>query len=135
MKLNRKKKTALTLNMTSLIDVLFILLLFFIVTSTFRDPNSSALDLELPKASKTQSEEIPKEETVYLDKNNRVSILGRILPLDSLAEIFPTLKDQLKSKVIVLKGDENVKYQSFITIFDVFKANQIDKLVLASEKK
>lgn len=135
MKLNRQQKKALSLNMTSLIDVLFILLLFFIVTSTFRDPNSSALDLELPKSSKTQSEEIPDEEVVYLDQLNRVSIAGRILPLDSLAEVFPQLKDQLKSKVIVLKGDENVKYQSFITIFDIFKAHQIDKLVLASEKK
>ncbi len=135
MKLNRRQKKALTLNITSLIDVLFILLLFFVVTSTFKDPNASALDLELPKSSKTQTTEAAEEETIYLDKNNQVSMLGQIFPLDSLAIKFPQLKDKIGSKVVVLKGDENVKYQSFITIFDVLKAHDIEKLVLASEKQ
>lgn len=135
MKLNKTQKKALSLNITSLIDVLFILLLFFVVTSTFKDPNASALDLELPKSSKTQSDETPDEETIYLDKNNKVSMLDEIFPLDSLSAKFPALKARLESKVVVLKGDEAVKYQSFITIFDVLKAHNIEKLVLASEQQ
>ena len=72
MRLNKSQKKALTLNITSLIDVLFILLLFFVVTSTFKDPSASALDLELPKSSKTQSDETPDEEFPLILTSGRV---------------------------------------------------------------
>ena len=135
MKLSKRSKRALNINLTSLIDVLFILLLFFIVTSTFKDPNTAALDLILPKANKTNEEKSTDEAILFLNKDKQISFLGKTIPLDSLEFRFPSLVKELADRTIILKGDENVSYQSFITVFDILKLNKIDKLVLAAKKK
>ncbi|MCB0278160.1 MAG: biopolymer transporter ExbD [Calditrichaeota bacterium] len=135
MKLSKRTKRALNINLTSLIDVLFILLLFFIVTSTFKDPNTAALDLILPKANKTSDDKESDEAILFLDKNQQVSFLGHTIPLDSLESRFPQVLSELANKTIMLKGDESISYQSFITVFDILKLNKVDKLVLAAKKK
>lgn len=136
MKLNKFKRKSLSINITSLIDVMFILLLFFIVTSTFREKNSAALDLELPKSDQAKEESNEKEEvTLYLDKNKNVSILGKVFALDSLQFYFPSLKNQLSGKPLIIKGDQEVTYQSFIKVFDVLKSHNIPNLILAAEKE
>ena len=136
MKLNKFKRKSISINITSLIDVMFILLLFFIVTSTFRDINAAALELELPKSeeAKEESNDI-KEFTLYLDKNNNVSIAGRIIKLDSLQFVFADLKEEIAGNPIVIKGDQEVSYQSFIKVFDVLKSHDITNLILAAEKE
>lgn len=133
MKLNKRNKKALSLNITSLIDVLFILLLFFVVTSTFKDLSGGGLDIELPSSSDTASKDVPKEEVLYLDKDDQVSLLGKVFPLDSLDAFFQANKDSIQAKVLIFKGDQKASYQSFITVFDILKTHQINKLVIATE--
>lgn len=135
MKLNKRQKKALNLNITSLIDVMFILLLFFIVTSTFKDPHSAALDLILPSSEKVANTEEPDEVILFIDKNNQLSFAGTKFPLDSVSSKFPALYESVKDKTIVLKGDEKVPYQSFVTVLDVLKRNKVDKLIIATRKK
>lgn len=136
MKLNKFKRKSLSINITSLIDVMFILLLFFIVTSTFRDINAAALDLELPKSDEaTEEQNDIKEFTLYLDKHNNVSIAGRVFQLDSLQYLFSDVKDEIAGNPIVIKGDQEVTYQSFIKVFDVLKSHDITNLILAAEKE
>lgn len=133
MKLSKQTKKSLQLNVTSLIDVMFILLLFFIVTSTFKDPNDAALDIILPKSNSTASSSESSEEVLYINKNGKVSFTGKEIKIEDLSTQFPILYKGNENKTILLKGDEEVSYQMFITVFDVLKANNVDKLILAAK--
>jgi biopolymer transport protein ExbD len=135
MKLNKRTKKALNLNITSLIDVMFILLLFFIVTSTFKDPHSSALDLILPSSKKVQADQKYDEVVLYIDKNNQLSFAGKKISMKQFEEQFAALYETVKEKTIVLKGDENVPYQSFVSVLDVLKLNKVEKLIIATKGK
>jgi len=133
MKLTKQSKKSLQLNITSLIDVMFILLLFFIVTSTFKDPNDAALDIVLPKSSATAETKEANEELMYIDKTGRISFLGKKMSLEQFKSDFPALYKSQKEKTILLKGDEEVSYQMFISVFDILKENNVDKLILAAK--
>ena len=136
MKLAKRVKKSSTLNITSLIDVMFILLLFFIVTSTFKEINNAALDIVLPKANQGKEVEEKEDEiTLFLAKNNQISLLDEQMPLDSFDLKFHRYKEKIGDKTILLKGDENVTYQSFIEVFDILKKHNIEKLILLSKKK
>lgn len=133
MKLSKQSKKSLQLNVTSLIDVMFILLLFFIVTSTFKDPNDAALDIVLPKSNSTAEAKESSEKVLFIDKNGTVSFLGQKVKLSELNDRFPEMYKGNEDKTILLKGDEEVSYQMFISVFDVLKANNVNKLILAAK--
>ena len=133
MKLSKQTKKSLQLNVTSLIDVMFILLLFFIVTSTFKDPNDAALDIILPKSNTTTEATDSGEEILFINKTGKISFAGKEVSLDELSAKFPELYKGKESKTILLKGDEEVSYQMFISVFDVLKANNVEKLILAAK--
>ena len=135
MNLNKRSKKALSLNITSLIDVMFILLLFFIVTSTFKDPHTSALDLILPSSKKAQANEDYDEVILYIDKNNQLSFAGQKISMKQFDKQFPALYETVKEKTIVLKGDESVPYQSFVSVLDILKLNKVEKLIIATKAK
>jgi len=133
MKLTKQSKKSLQLNVTSLIDVMFILLLFFIVTSTFKDPNDAALDIVLPKSNSTAETSESSEQVLYINKTGLISFAGKEIPLDEFSEQFKELYSGKEDKTILLKGDEEVSYQMFISVFDILKANNVDKLILAAK--
>lgn len=133
MKLNKQTKKSLQLNVTSLIDVMFILLLFFIVTSTFKDPNDAALDIVLPKSNSTAESSESNEQILYINKTGLISFVGKEIPLAEFSDRFKELYKGNEEKTILLKGDEEVSYQMFISVFDILKVNNVDKLILAAK--
>jgi len=111
----RPKKSSLSLDMAPLIDVVFQLLIFFMLTSSFSHP---ALQLNLPKAKehdRKQTEEI----VVSIDRagsvfiNNRKSSLGALMP-----ELKPLLERNSK-KSVHLRGDEKMPYGNFVEVMDL----------------
>jgi biopolymer transport protein ExbD len=136
MKISKTQKKSIQLNVTSLIDVMFILILFFVVTSTFKDPGNNALDIVLPKSKHASEEKIePKEEVLFLSNTGKVSFLGKRFAIDSLEIYFPKLISDLDDKTVVLKGDKDVSYQRFIQVFETLKKHNIEKLILAADKE
>ena len=111
---------------------MFILLLFFIVTSSFRDPNDAALDIILPKSNATSAENKSSESTLFIDKTGLISFEGKKLSIKDFKSQFKTLYTDT-TKTILLKGDEEVSYQMFISVFDILKEHNIDKLILATK--
>ena len=80
----RNKKKTLDLNLTPLIDVIFMLLLFFILTSNFVKPS---MLLSLPEAS-SKARLKKTDIVVSVDKNSNVFINREQVPLEKLAEFL-----------------------------------------------
>lgn len=117
-------------NMSSMTDIVFLLLIFFMLTSTMVTTN--ALDLLLPKAKgKTDSNKsiqvsITKDLEVFIDKDQ---VAEEELESKLLA-LFPEGTD----KAIVLRAEEGVPIEKAVNVLDIANRNQI-KVVLAVRPK
>lgn len=130
MNLRGRNKVSPEFNMSSMTDIVFLLLIFFMLTSTMVTTN--ALDLVLPKAKgKTDSNKniavsIDKDLQFYIDKEKI-----------SETELEPRLLSILgtdKTKAIILRAEEGVPIEKAVSVLDIANRNQI-KVVLAVRPK
>ncbi|MEC5165700.1 biopolymer transport protein ExbD [Flavobacterium sp. PL11] len=130
MNLRGRNKVSAEFNMSSMTDIVFLLLIFFMLTSTMVTTN--ALDLVLPKAKgKTDSNKniavsINKELQFFIDKDpvNESELESKLLSL------FNADKD----KAIILRAEEGVPIEKAVNVLDIANRNQI-KVVLAVRPK
>lgn len=115
---NEEERTDVSL--TPLIDVVFLLLIFFMITTTF--DQHAKLNLELPDAtSATQAENNPKIEVV-IDKQGRYYIDGVSLvdqKSRTLAIALTKIKDQNKTKKVMIRADGQAPHQAVVSVMDV----------------
>jgi biopolymer transport protein ExbD len=130
MNLRGRNKVSAEFNMSSMTDIVFLLLIFFMLTSTMVTTN--ALDLVLPKAKgKTDSNKniavsINKKLEFFIDKE---PVLEADLEA-KLLSLFPADKE----KAIILRAEEGVPIEKAVNVLDIANRNQI-KVVLAVRPK
>ena len=107
MKLLEKAPKKVALNITPLIDVLFILIIFFTVSSTFLE--QPGIELSLPDAESGQAHTAQKV-MIFVDKDENVYLNDRKIPIDSLAvRTVNLIKDQ-SEKSVILRADKSVEH-------------------------
>ncbi len=126
---HRNKKRIL-INITSLIDVLFLLLIFFIVSSTFQE--RPALTIDLPEASRPETEQ-EEQYSLFIDKDQRVFINKTEIHKDSLHVRLRALAPLLAERGLMIKADKGIPYGLIIRIMDTAKTSGIDRLMLATD--
>ena len=131
MKLGKtRNKVSTEFNMSSMTDIVFLLLIFFMLTSTMVTTN--ALDLVLPKAkgktdsNKSTSVSIDKDLNFFIDKDkvNEADLENQLLALFANSE----------NKAIVLRAEKSVPHEKVVKVMDIAYRNQI-KLVVAVNPK
>lgn len=127
MALRTKNKVSTNFNMSSMTDIVFLLLIFFVITSTLISPN--ALKLLLPKSSsktlskQTISVSITKDFEYYINQDKVV-----------FEQIEPNLKSQLQGETdpgIILHVEKSVPIEEAVKVMDIANRNKY-KLVLAT---
>lgn len=110
------KKSSIGLDMAPLIDVVFLLLIFFILTSSFLHPS---LELKLPKAVQS-TETQPEHIVISVDKKQGIYVNTAQVVIESLKDHLEPLLASRKEKErdIHLRGDENMPYKLFVQIMD-----------------
>ena len=130
MNLRGRNKVSAEFNMSSMTDIVFLLLIFFILTSTMVTTN--ALDLVLPKAKgKTDSN---KNIAVSINKKLEFFIDKEPVPETELESRLLSLFTSDKDKAIILRAEEGVPIEKAVNVLDIANRNQI-KVVLAVRPK
>ncbi len=121
MAIKSRNKRKIDFNSSSMSDLVFLLLIFFMLTSTLVAPN--AIKLLLPSSnSKTMSKQTI---TVYVDDNNQYYVGEKAVDESDLQkEIFIGLADQLEGTVVI-RSDKSVAVQYIVNIIDA--VNEINK--------
>lgn len=123
----KKKRALLTPDLTPLIDVVFLLLIFFIVSSTFN--KYGGISIELPTAKmesvKTNNNDILE---IIIDKNNKYFINYKEEKKREIS--FEELDNYLKLgiKNVAITGDKDLKYQNIIDVVSKVKKYGIENL-------
>lgn len=130
--IDRKKKKA-QINITSLVDMLFILLIFVMITSTFKE--QPGMELELPE-SKTYEQTEMKDFVLRILKDDQAEIQfilnTRTIPLDSLAQLLQQAAPQASELTLTLKADKEIPHGVVVKAMDLARQAGIKKLVIAT---
>ena len=132
--LKRKTKTIETFSMSSMTDIIFLLLIFFMITSTMVTPN--AIKVLLPQGSKQTSAK-PLARVIIDKELNFYSAFGNEdeMPIDP-EEITNFLKECAEKEPemnVALYADESVPYREIVKVLNIANENNF-KMVLATRR-
>ncbi len=122
----KKSRESAKLDLTPLIDVVFLLIIFFMVTTTFN--NFGSVQIDLPSSTIQQTDKIKSIEIIIdKDGNYHISEDGKITQIQ-FSEIDSYLKT---AKEATVSADKNLKYQVIMDVITKIKENGVDNLGLS----
>ena len=131
----RQKKQEVTVNLTPLIDVVFLLLIFFMVSTSFT--RETQIELELPKASIEPLDTKKESLEISIDKEGRYFVNGKGLvneSIDTLKRAIKPILDENKDISVIISADANTPYQSVVTAMDAASQLGVTNLKMATQR-
>jgi biopolymer transport protein ExbD len=129
MQFKEQKRRNMTINITSLIDVMFILLIFFMVSSSFVE--QPGMKLELPTI---QSKEITRVENlvIFVSKDKEIFLGDKRVPIENLGPEIAIRIPNIKEKTLILKADQDAPHGLIVKVMDIAKRNGLTKIVIGT---
>jgi biopolymer transport protein ExbD len=119
------------LNITPLLDLAFVLLVIFIITTP---QLSNDLEMNLPSPKKNQAPpKPPKINRILVETSGRISFNEQPMELPALKQTLVALKSGDPDASVVVRGSADVDYQKVISVLDVLQQVDITKVGLATE--
>ena len=127
MNLRGRNKISPEFNMSSMTDIVFLLLIFFMISSTLAK-QLDTIEVKLPQAKgKTENRQ---SVAVTINENNRFFIDGERVSKASVKQELLTLLSQKEDKVIILRAQKTVPLEEVVYVMNIANQNAI-KVVLA----
>ncbi|HEY9004112.1 MAG TPA: biopolymer transporter ExbD [Mucilaginibacter sp.] len=127
----RHQRVSAEVHTSAMNDIMFFLLLFFLIASTITNPN--VIKLMLPKSSSGKAVS-KKTISVTIDKNLKYTVNNKPIKVEDLQTTLMGFKNVATELTIVLSVDRTVAIQDVVQVMDVAQKLNI-KLVLATEPK
>ncbi|HEY3762968.1 MAG TPA: biopolymer transporter ExbD [Verrucomicrobiae bacterium] len=120
------------LNITPLLDLVFVLLVIFIITTPQMMNN---LEINLPSGKTPPQKEKPRINNIGVDAGGQITLNNQIVTIAQLKENLQQIQASSADPDInvVVSGDDNVNYQSMISVIDVLQQLNISKMGLATQ--
>lgn len=130
MNIRGRNKISAEFNMASMTDIVFLLLIFFMITSTL--VTTSALDILLPKAEgKTENK---RAVSVTITKNLEYFIDNKPSSIETVEQELAILLKSEENPSLILRAEEGVPIENAVTIMDIANRNKY-KVILAVRPK
>ncbi|MCD6134724.1 MAG: biopolymer transporter ExbD [Candidatus Omnitrophica bacterium] len=132
MEFERGKRIRMHLDIAPLIDIVFLLLIFFMLTANFI--MQPGIKLALPQAATAK----PQEEEniiVFITKDNRIYLNDREINIDELRDALEEKLKTARKKTVVLKADERINLGLAVRVMDVAKEAGTEGLVISTQIK
>jgi biopolymer transport protein ExbD len=126
----RRKRSSAGLNMTPLIDMVFLLLIFFVLSSHFI--SEKGFKIKLPKAISAQAQR-NEQVTVFVNREGDVFLNDAQVQLDKLKALVNSELNKADSKTVVIKADEDVSLGLAVKVMDIAKEANADGLVISTK--
>ncbi len=133
MKLYEEEREEPEINLTSLIDVVFLLLIFFMVSTTFE--RQSLISLQLPEASSAQTESLPELIELVVTEDGRLFIDDSQLADDRRATIQAAIAERFRAQpeaTLVIRADAEAAHRLVVRVMDAAAAEGIERLTIAA---
>lgn len=125
----RKRGRSLVLNVTSLIDVMFLMLIFLLVTSSFRA--QPAITVVLPRAA-TAEQTVDTPSILYLTADGRVFLNERAVTEPELPALLTQLRSDTGEDRMVLRADTAAEHGDVVRLLDTIKQSGFTRISLSA---
>ena len=132
----RKQRISLSLELAPLLDVLFLLIIFFSISSTFI--KESRFDIELPETGEVAGMSVSETSVgVYVDRYGKFSVsvgIGEKEPITSshLQEKLSKVMLDHPDTAVSIYGDKKVNYQSIVSVMDICRESGIKSISIVA---
>ncbi len=123
------------INITSLLDIVFCLLLIFMITTPLLE---QTIPINLPEQSRDSSSERPEDvkyQALSIDKTGQIYWGETIVTRQRLEELLHALAADPQAPVVSLRGDGELKYQHVIDVVDMLKRAKVTKISFDTQVK
>jgi len=121
------------LALTSMLDVIFLLLCFFVTVSVFSQWENE-ISIQLPTATTAQEpDRLPGEIVVNLSKEGAVSVNGIRLELDDLRKRLSHVSKFYPGQPVIIRADRETRYDALVGVIDTCRAADIWNFSLATD--
>ena len=120
------------INMTPLIDIMLVLLIVFMVSSTAA--LESGMDIELPKTSLTNPKKEAEILVISLAKNGNVAVHGKAVKSEDIGRSIASSLAELKTDSVILEGDTSANLGKAIELMDMAKVAGAKNFSIAAEE-
>lgn len=126
MRFREKRVTKSIINLTPMVDMLFLILLFFLVTSSFiEQPN---IKLELPSTKYASTSKI-EERVLTISHDGKLFFQSELVERKELIPVLKNAFSRQDDKTLVLRADKNVPYGVIVDVMDAAKGAGLKKIV------
>jgi len=131
--MKKRTRESASLDITPLIDVVFLLLIFFMVSTVFRK-DELALLMKLPSSQSGQSSEQQPLKKILIElTSSELALNGAKITIEDLEAHLKALTDN--NSPIDLRIDQDVQYSRVINVLDALKKNKLNNISLITAKK
>ncbi|MBN3880179.1 MULTISPECIES: ExbD/TolR family protein [unclassified Nostoc] len=134
MRLPDEPELPLQINIVPMIDVIFAILTFFIMSTLFLT-RSEGLPVNLPKAATAKQQQVPTKITITVDEKEQVSLNRKPIAVDDLTAQVRTLVGSNPEVLVIINADEKVDYGRVVAVMDRVRQVPGAKLAIATQRE
>jgi biopolymer transport protein ExbD len=127
-----KSKVGFNLDPAPMTDVIFLLLIFFMLSSSFIV--NQGIKIKLPKTVVSENQ-LQSKLVVTVTKKNQIFLNTKKVSLKNLPVQLKNALAKRKEKMLIIKADKDVLHGTVVQIMDIAKINGVEKLAIATEAK
>jgi len=121
-----------TLNLTPMVDIVFLLIIFFMVGTQFAEQERQ-FDIELPTVAEVQPlTNVPDEMIINVSQAGTIVVSGEERTLEQLEADLVAARKNYRDQAVTIRGDANGKYQIIMDVLAVCNRAQIRSISLAN---
>jgi len=131
MKFEGRKKIRMHLDIAPLIDIVFLLLIFFMLTAHFI--TQPGIEITLPAAKTAIPEEI-EDIIVFISREDETFLNDRQIDIEDLRPALKAKLEVSQKKTVILKADEKIDLVLAVQVMDIAREAEAEGLVIATEQ-
>ncbi|MFH0926841.1 MAG: biopolymer transporter ExbD [bacterium] len=131
--MRKRRKKNIRMELTSLTDIVFLLLLFFMLSTTLIKEDKG-LEIKLPEAKGlSQQQEDEKNTTIEISKSGEIVFNGMLVSsIAKLEEELNSLQAKSPDEMIVIKADEKINYGLVVKVMGLCKSKKFNRLGMSA---
>ena len=136
MKTREKKESVIgegEIDLTPLIDCIFLLLIFFMVTTVFIDVK--ALVVDLPGAADSQDEQQIKDVNILVSASGEYTVAGEPASATGLSMAIAGAMDLANNRKVIIQGDEETEHRYIVHAMDMAQGQGAEQMAFVIEQE
>ena len=119
-----------SLSLTPLIDVVLLLLIFFMLSSSFILQPGIKVELPTAKAAESQEE---RDLTITITRANEIHVDDRLTPIDELPTVLTNISKERKIRMVLVKTDRHVQMAEFVHVLGICSSVGLERFGIATK--